>query len=320
MASADAVEPPVSEQIILRIGPILIGCYLNFLLFGISIVQVSVYYTTFPRDRLKTKVSVWCIFLIDIFQSIVVAGAGWDTLCSGWGRPSVLDLPTTWTVSGIPISSGIVAAWVQCIYASRIRILSDWTVIPYAIVGMALVQAGAAIVIGISFISLKDVAQLHDPNMFARTIVWFGGSGIADLLITGSMVYLLYMARKSSVASQRGERTVNRLLRMSIETGMATFLTASLELVFFLSMKDNNFHRIISFCLCKVYSNTLMVSLNSRAPSPLAFGGGETGSSIFDTIIFPTMNSTIPRLYVHDESSSVDIHDRVAETAPTTSR
>ncbi len=50
--------------------------------------------------------SVYTIFALDIFQSIVAASEAWQTLCVGWGRPSNLQYPG-WTFTGLPLVSGI---------------------------------------------------------------------------------------------------------------------------------------------------------------------------------------------------------------------
>ncbi|KAI0712238.1 hypothetical protein C8Q76DRAFT_651614 [Earliella scabrosa] len=260
----DPSQPPVSSEILLRIGPILIGALLSWMLFGISIVQLYIFHVSFPKERRAILVSVYTIFALDIFQSIVVACEAWQTLCAGWGRPINLQFPG-WTFTGLPIVSSIISTWVQFFYAWRIHRLGNWTVVPVIIVITALAQAGGACAIAISFIFLKDIERLHDVNMFARTIVWLGGSAFTDITIMVSMVYLLYSVKQRTSAFERGGLMVNRLIRLTVETGCACAISAVLELGFFLGIPQTNIHLIVALILSKVYSNTLMTSLNSRA-------------------------------------------------------
>ncbi|KAI1790129.1 hypothetical protein LXA43DRAFT_891511 [Ganoderma leucocontextum] len=260
----DASQPPVSSETLLRIGPILIGALLSWMLFGISVVQLYIYHVSFPRDRFAVWVSVYTIFVLDIFQSIVVASEAWQTLCAGWGRSVNLQFPG-WTFTALPIVSSIISVWVQTFYAWRIYRLGRWRVIPVIIIITALAQAGGACAIAISFIWLKDIDRLHDTNMFARTIVWLGGSAFTDMTIMLSMCYLLFSVKRNTIAFARSELLVRRLIRLTVETGCACAISAVLELGFFLGLPETNIHLIVALILSKVYSNTLMTSLNSRA-------------------------------------------------------
>ncbi|TFK91944.1 hypothetical protein K466DRAFT_582364 [Polyporus arcularius HHB13444] len=263
----DPLQPPVSPEILLRYA--LIGALLSWMLFGISTVQLYIYHVSFPRDRKAIVWSVYIIFMLDIFQSIVAASEAWQTMCFGWGRPITLQYPW-WPFSGLPLVSGIISLWVQSFYAWRIYQLGKWRVVPIIIIITALAQAGGAFGIAISSIFLNDIEQLHEPSMFARTIVWLGGGAITDLTIMTSMCYLLYSVKQRAKAFERSGLMVNRLIRLTVETGCACALTAVLELSFFLGMPETNIHLILtaaglSLTVCSVYSNTLMTSLNSRA-------------------------------------------------------
>ncbi|KAI0770377.1 hypothetical protein C8Q74DRAFT_895926 [Fomes fomentarius] len=259
----DPAQPQVPKEYLLRIAPVLVGSWLSCLLFGISVVQLYIYYTSYPNDRRGIRLSVYGIFLLDILQTIVSADSAWDTLCSGWGRPINIQFPD-WSYYALPMISGTAAAWVQLFYAWRIYQLSQWRVIPFIIAFFSLAQTGAACAITVSFAILKNIERLHDPNMYARTIIWLGGGAFVDVTIMLSMVYLLYSAKRQTISFRRGELMVNRLLRMTIETGSACALCATLELAFFLGMPHTHMHLIFALMLSKVYSNTLMASLNAR--------------------------------------------------------
>jgi len=256
-------DPPVPTGTLLTIGPTLVGSLISYALFGISVMQIYLYHINFPRDSWKLKALVYVVFSLDIFQSVAVAILCWHTLVSGWGRPSALLFPG-WTFSAVPAASGIVALFVQTFYAWRIYLLGHWRSIPGVIIFFALAQCAAALAIAIGFVPLKNVELLHKPNMNARTIVWLGGAALTDLIVSISMLYLLYGARHSRFSET--QRMIERLIRLTIETGVATATTAVIELIFFLSFPPSSgMHLLAALSLCKVYSNALMTSLNSRA-------------------------------------------------------
>lgn len=53
---------------------------------------------------------------------------------------------------------------------------------------------------------------------------------------------------------------------MTVETGSLTAFCAVMELFLFLKWKENNLHMIPALALSKLYSNTLIATLNSRNP------------------------------------------------------
>ncbi|KAI0764678.1 hypothetical protein C8Q74DRAFT_1370609 [Fomes fomentarius] len=271
--SDDALSP-VSPEMLLKIGPVFVGALLSWMLFGISIVQLYIYHVSFTRDHRFIQASVYLIFLLDVFQSVVAANQGWQVLVSGWGRPDNLEFPG-WTFTALPIVSTIISTWVQAFYAWRIHQLGKWVVLPGFIV-----LAGGAWALAISFASTRDIASLHETSMYARVVIWLGGGAFTDLIIMSSMLYLLYAVKRRTKPFQRSELIVNRLIRFTIETGSACALSAILQLALFIGVSSTNAHLILALILSKVYSNTLMSSLNAR-PNKLYSQTATSGNLTF---------------------------------------
>ncbi|KZV70518.1 hypothetical protein PENSPDRAFT_439432 [Peniophora sp. CONT] len=262
MTANSDVVPDMS----LIVGPIYIGALAGYCIFGISCVQLYIYYVSFSKENRWIVASVYGVFLADLVHSIAVAAQGWNYAVAGWGRPEHLEYPG-WTFSVVPGMSSLVAAWVQIFYAWRIYRFGAWRIVPVTIIFFALAQTGAAWGIGIQYSFTKTVASLHLPSMFARTIIWLGGGSIADLLIMCSMVKLLLAARRGERGIKKTELLINKLIRLSVETGFACVMTAGIELILFLALPNNNLHLFFSSILSKVYGVTLMVNLNSRRTS-----------------------------------------------------
>ncbi|KAH9933144.1 uncharacterized protein BXZ73DRAFT_77309 [Epithele typhae] len=173
------------------------------------------------------------------------------------------------------IATDAVALWVQAFYAWRIWELSKWKIVPSLIIFLirgpgsvpktAVGQAIAAWIISLNFFKLNDVLKLHEPLLNASNIVWLGGSAFTDVLIMVVMLYLLYTVRKESARFERSEFIIRRLVRLTVETGLACAVTAVVVLILFLAYPTTNLTIVFSLTLSKVYSNTLMTSLNSRA-------------------------------------------------------
>ncbi|KAI0085558.1 hypothetical protein BDY19DRAFT_441045 [Irpex rosettiformis] len=286
-------DVPVSKDTLLLLAPVYAGALISFLLFGISVMQLctlkvdsciyrnadyssvadnySLYYT---RDSWPIKITVYGVFLLDIFQSLTFAVLGYYSLVSGWGRPLAL-LQLNWTFSAVPLITGVVAAWVQTFYAWRIYKIGEWRYLPAFIIAIALMQCAAAISITVGIPSLPDVLALH--ILYRRTIVWLGGAAAADVIIAIAMLYLLFTVRRSKF--ERTKRVINRLIKLTVETGVITATSALLELIMFQVLPNTNMHIFFAAMLAKVYSNALMTSLNSRTISDRARADLEPGGA-----------------------------------------
>ncbi|KAF9529975.1 hypothetical protein CPB83DRAFT_893183 [Crepidotus variabilis] len=93
----------------------------------------------------------------------------------------------------------------------------------------------------------------------------------------------------------RSDQIVDKLIRFSVQTGLITFIFASLHLAFFLS-DESGLHLLFNFPICKLYSNFLLSSLNSRFASK----SGIEAQNL-------TMKTTESVNFEHQSSLSIDI-------------
>lgn len=80
-----------------------------------------------------------------------------------------------------------------------------------------------------------------------------------------AMLTLLFLAHKQT-SNLRTLSIVRKLMKYTVETGLITSFAAIIDVALFLapSLKDTNWHYVVSFCLSKIYANALLAILNSR--------------------------------------------------------
>jgi len=94
------------------------------------------------------------------------------------------------------------------------------------------------------------------------TSVWNGSSAACDLLIALSMTYSL---SRRKTAWKPTQRIVQRLTRLIIGTGTLTATVAIINLILFVLPGNHpSYYQTTTAILGKMYSNTMMVTLNSR--------------------------------------------------------
>lgn len=267
--SSSTVVPGVPEDIQLITGPLLLGYLFNWGLFGILILQVYIYYLSFPNDSRLIKSLVYGLFFADCIQTALTTHNAWHFLSRGWGDLRVLSDPG-WSWIAVPLFSGVVSSTVQLFFAWRIWVLSKSVPLAGLIVSIAIAQGICAIYAGVKFAILNDITKI--ATLFPSATVWLGGSALCDFIITISMV--TFLARASTGFSQT-DSVITKLIRMTVETGLVTTTAAITELILYLVYQKNNLHMIPALALAKLYTNTLLATFNSRS---VAFGGSTSRS------------------------------------------
>ncbi|KAJ7159323.1 hypothetical protein C8R43DRAFT_1234065 [Mycena crocata] len=247
------------------IGPIFLGNVFNWMLTGLLITQVYTYWRNFPKDRRAIKLLVYIVFAFDLVQTAFGTHETWWYAIEKWGSVAALQA-APWTALMNPILSGIISAMVQIFYAYRIwslkrnlmpRVLASFIVL------LAFAQSLSAIIASSLLereLSQENLIRLHPLFSFS-----LAGSFSTDILITGSMIWILYTA-KSSTRVSNTDSLLNRLILNVIQTGTVTVVCAGVALALFINFTDKNYYFAFIYILGKLYSNSFMATLNLRAP------------------------------------------------------
>ncbi|KAJ8095856.1 hypothetical protein PM082_022752 [Marasmius tenuissimus] len=239
--------------------PQLLGFLLNYGLFGVLSVQVYTYYEYFPSDQWHLKLLVYGLYVVEALQSILVTSDAFEKFAYGFGDLGELNkMNLLWL--DCCIIDGAVAFCVQVYFAHRLYLLSKSKILSGIILFMALAQFAGAVATGI----LAEAAGLFSlirERCFEAAVFWLGGSAACDIVIAIAMTWAL--SRYQSRFQESGD-VVKRLIRLSMETGSLTATVAFVDLVLYLSYPDNAYHITPALALAKLYSNSLMVVMNSR--------------------------------------------------------
>ncbi|KAF8964340.1 hypothetical protein BDZ97DRAFT_1757935 [Flammula alnicola] len=92
---------------------------------------------------------------------------------------------------------------------------------------------------------------------------------------------LIKSKSKHKTGFERSDMLVDRIIRLTIQTGLITSVVALINLVVYLS-DTTGLHLLFNFVLCKLYSNSLMSTLNSRGIWMSGPSGMSTGRETED--------------------------------------
>ncbi|KAJ3710335.1 hypothetical protein DFJ43DRAFT_1109026 [Lentinula guzmanii] len=288
-------------------GPMFIGYSFNIVLYGIMITQVYLYFNTFKQDRLWMKMLVAGLLLADTVNAIFDAVYLYDSLVIHFDDIAYLG-NATWVFATDPAMTALIAGTVQLFFAWRVKILTtNWWIVSIVVLASLTGLVGGLVTayeVGVTphFVDFR--------NFKWSVIMWLAGECFADLGITSVLVWHL---RKHKTGFQASDELIDRIIRLTVQTGLITAFCATLDLIFFLTDPTGT-HLIFNFPLAKLYTNSVMSSLNSRGAWNYSTPHGKLGNSLPTTIITTgdgngetfRPNTAPPispsRVYVHVES------------------
>jgi hypothetical protein len=260
MTSSNSTLPSIPPDVATITGPRIVGYLFNWGLFGILSVQVYLFHLAFPNDPLRNKVLVYAVFVLEILQTIIITRSAFHVFGDGYGNFSFFnDVELAWL--DVPVITGIVAFVAEGFYAYRISVLAQSYWVAGVIMFFALLQLGGAIAAAVVLKNAILFSDLLGREYSIAAGIWNGGSALCDVIIAVCMTY--YLSRRGSGAMQKTRMGLRRVIRLVIETGTTTAAIAILNLVL-LNLPGTSYYLVPSEILAKVYSNSMMVVLNSR--------------------------------------------------------
>ncbi|KAG7095637.1 hypothetical protein E1B28_006360 [Marasmius oreades] len=242
--------------------PLFLGYIISFFLQGILLVQVFAYYLSFRKDSVIIKAAVWFVFILEWASTIIATVAALISFVK-FGQLS--DLSSFTLFKALAPLCGLVTLVVQSFYCYRIYALSRRLVIPGIILLLSLTQCAMVIVAGFESELGVGLESAEDPFISTVCVVWLTSTPIADFLIALTLIILL--SRASRMIPSEKTR-LEKIMMVSVETGLITGCAALTELIFFLAFRNSMLHFILFYILPKLYSNSMMATLNARLAIP----------------------------------------------------
>lgn len=253
----------LSEIYFLTVPSMLLGNMLGYVLLGALLVQVYLYHIHFPSDQKSIKCTVYGLSLLDIVIVVLSTIVGWAALFASRGDFSMLTW-LKWSLAILPGLTGFTSSCSHLFFCWRIWVLRRLYILPGCILTVSMAAWGVATFCGVYGYQLS-INKLHVLNPFV--IIWLGGSCLCNILITGTMVYILFGPQSKS-AFKKTTGVAQNVVRLIVETGMSTCIVTLAEIILFATCPQNYAYLIPFFVISTIYANTLLATLNSRSLLP----------------------------------------------------
>ncbi|VDC04858.1 unnamed protein product [Peniophora sp. CBMAI 1063] len=297
VAAAPDFPPPDSHVVNFLLAPDLVGNALGWFLYGLLVLQTYHYRKRSRRDHPGIRLTVWGLFVLETALTVITTRVTYNLLCNGWGDPNAL-MRLTRVDAFIPVTSALVSGWVQAFYAWRIYELSHharpWNWASGVVILFMLTSSTAGFYSGLRTINFTSVSALSEIQ--PALMVWLIASALCDTLIASSMICILHRMRRlvatvEDFESYEGslEGRLRSIIVMSLETCLLTTTLTVAMLILFIVIPESRLPTMMGFIVSKLYSNSFLVSLNSR--KQVVSGASEQRSATFQLETFAAASS-----------------------------
>ncbi|KAJ7107244.1 hypothetical protein C8R43DRAFT_1140339 [Mycena crocata] len=286
---------PALPNVELSFGPMLLGVFMNMILYGavhpknrVLIGQVLTYYQLYSKDAAWMRYFVLILFIIETANTGFDMAIMYQPLILQYGQQPNL-FPLFFVTRAPPISVCVkkeltiamplirtfvvISTPIQLFFAWRIKSLTKSYWVPGFIAILALASLTGGVWTAAMIRIVKTFA--NKPKLHNSALLWFLTSAVADLLITISLVISL-SKRKTGFSGT--DSVIDKIIRMTIQTGLVTAVFSILDVICFMVLPRAAINFVWDLALSKLYTNCLMSTLNARqALNTVSATGGVSG-------------------------------------------
>ncbi|KAL4256089.1 hypothetical protein AB1N83_011796 [Pleurotus pulmonarius] len=228
-------------------GPMLFGVFLNTLLYGVLMLQAFIYQRTYKSDKTWIRCLVGYLFFVETLNTAFDWGTMYEPLVKRWGAERATRIVPV-MLEADHVVMVMISTPVQLFIAWRIKIISGSS----RLAGLIAFFAFSSFIGGFA-----STVRIRGP-----IITWLASAATADVLITSSLVYSL---RKRKTGIKSTDDAIDRIVRLTIQTGMITAIFAASDVILYTTSTETGLNFIFDFPLSKLYTNSLVSTLNARA-------------------------------------------------------
>ncbi|TFK36158.1 hypothetical protein BDQ12DRAFT_687365 [Crucibulum laeve] len=237
----------------------LIGAFLNAILYGVLVVQIFIYFQTYKKDSPWIKCFIFFLLIAETLNTGFDIGMMYEPLILKYATPAATTF-FPFMLAADPIMTVIISTPIQMFIAWRIRIISRANWLAVVICIFALISLGGGVWLTYTVTVIRRFAR--KPELHWPALTWLAASAIADVIITVSLTVSL-SKRKTGFSGT--DDAINKIIRLTVQTGLITAIFAILDVVCFLVLPHTTMNFVWDFALSKLYTNALISTLNARA-------------------------------------------------------
>ncbi|KAG1879074.1 hypothetical protein F4604DRAFT_1923226 [Suillus subluteus] len=257
-------------QVANTLGALFIGVVISAVLFGVTIVQVFIYFQTHNGTGITFyKLVVICLWILDALHLGLIIYYVYFYLVINYANINALT-EVVWSSKLQPVVAVLSIFVEHLLYVHRIWTVSKGRskVLPITVGGVVVVTLGFAIAV-----IWRTYQEVHVISDWVKTelvlYLYFGTVAFADILIASSLCYILATSRTGFSSTQNGSihnkahglyrqyRLLDEVFLIPAYSYLNSFRASA-------AMPNNYIFQALEFILIKLYVNSYLALLNAR--------------------------------------------------------
>ncbi|KAF8323559.1 hypothetical protein F5887DRAFT_1026056 [Amanita rubescens] len=283
------------------LGAAFIGVVIASTLLGVSLIQAWYYYTH-QNDRWPLKTLVSAVMICDVMHQALITHTIYTYLITYFGEAAQLG-NIVWSLIAEVLFNGLTCLLVQSFLTMRVWRMSNRNIWVTSIIVIFVIAEFVCVVVytGLAF-PMQNFIQLETLKRLSIAVNALAAAG--DVSIAAVLCLLLH---KSRTGFHRSNTMINKLILFSVNTGLLTSLCALASLISIVVAGENFIYIAFYFCIGRLYSNSLLATLNARKMIRGGDGGFQsTGEDYSFSLRDVPKNTTIGSRRTADISIRID--------------
>ncbi|KAF7329432.1 hypothetical protein MKEN_00205300 [Mycena kentingensis (nom. inval.)] len=241
------------------IGAIYLGVMFSCVLFGISALQVYLYYHFYPSDLRLYKVSVAVLSISDAIHAALTVSTGYHYGVRGFGNLQGLAF-VVWDIKVNVALNVVIILLVQFLYAYRVWVLGGYHRGILGYIVAVVVLGGFAVGIVLAYHTFRVTAFVQLEDIAWAIYVCFSASTAIDIILSAAMCF--YLGKSKGTERVLNSR-ISTLMQYTLSCGVFTSLCSVACLLAFIIAPRN----FIFLALTLIHTRRTSTSPGLRAPT-----------------------------------------------------
>ncbi|KAF8180653.1 hypothetical protein BJ912DRAFT_1062429 [Pholiota molesta] len=258
--SSSTPQLPTELNLGLTYGAYLIGAIVAASLYGILVSQTIYYFNQYPKDPPTFKILVLSLFILDTLTIIFETHGLYHYLIVTLGNFEML-LIQVWSVQVEALIAYTIMLTTQGFFVVRIwELTGRKKLLPGVITFFSLAAFGSALAIVIKI--YVQILEFISPSLYEILVAANKSlETCADALITAALCFYLHRGRSEI---SRTNTMINKLIVFAVNRGVITTFLQLFYLIAFEIKPDSMAWVAFHVSISKVYTNSVLATLNSR--------------------------------------------------------
>ncbi|KAF8879437.1 hypothetical protein CPB84DRAFT_1687940 [Gymnopilus junonius] len=226
-----------------------------YVVHPVSIVQAW-YYFSHQQDPWSLKGLVSAVMIFDTIHQSLITHTVYTYTITNWGNADELGV-IVWSML-VSFLQGLTAFLVQSFLTMRVwRLSNRRKILTGSVVRLNFGSYLTRLIT--DWLHLKTYAELTELKYLSILVNTLAAAG--DALIAATLCILLHRSR---TGFRKSDTIINKLILFAVNTGFLTSLCAVASLVSIVVAGNTFLYIAFFFCIGRLYTNSLLASLNAR--------------------------------------------------------